>query len=222
MKAKLILMFLVTILLTSFVNAQNIQYGPNPYGYGQNNYNNGYDPYYGMPFNPFEGFSLDAYKNSFSQDTSNFYNGKNSFNKNQDYLSLFGQYNNYNRNYNLFGSTNTMGSLSMLDGYSFTKGPCVVRHINIDLKGKDFKATEKICDNIEGTFYKNNDISNSFSNNNAYNDAFNGQDVLFNGNLNSQSLNQNSDNTFGHSDQSSQDYKTVKVNFGKGDLIIYN
>ena len=49
----------MTLLIASFVNAQYYDYGQYPYGqnYGYNGYSN---PYYGAPFNPFNGFSYDS------------------------------------------------------------------------------------------------------------------------------------------------------------------
>ena len=204
----LIGLVLAFVSLTTFVNAYGT-YGynslPQPYGYrestdfyGNYNYNNNLNSYTDSSFfkqngNQFTNLQ-ELYLNSGSAGYSN------------NYLQNFLQNENTNLN----------------DGYSFTKGPCVSERIEGNFHGKsnDFTITKKVCDNIEGNFFKDNSYTNSLSNGaslnnnqfgvNAYQNQYNNQNTL------------NNAYTQQQSSSLSQQQQALSVSFGKGTRIVLN
>lgn len=114
--------------------------------------------------------------------------------------------------------------VSLNNGYSFTKGPCVTEKIRGNFRGKDndFKITREVCDNIEGTFFKDNSLNNRYVNsgqvglnefgNQAYQNQFNNQNTASRSYTNQQSA------------SASEDIfqKMLQVSFGKGTRIVLN
>ncbi len=218
-------MKIVSILIGFVLAFASLAVSVNAYGiYGSQ----GNSYYGGYPFSYQE--STDFYKNfNFNSNINNF-NQKNdifSENRGSQFSDLFdsrlssgtnGFSNSYAQDY--LNNAN----VDLNDGYSFTKGPCAVEVVKGDFRGKDndFTLVKKVCDNIEGTFYKDNNYMNSLSNSasadnnnfgaNAYQNQYTNQNTLNNAYNNQQTL----------STSQSLMQESLSVSFGKGTRIVLN
>ena len=191
-------------LVLAFVSLASVEayglYGASSFpGYG---YQESTDFYKNFNFNSFSGSSQFQQKNNQFNDLNELYQSSGTNGFSQSYLQDFLQDLDVNLN----------------SGYSFTKGPCVseVIHGNFHGKTNDFTITKEVCDNIEGTFFKNDQYKNSLNNGASVNNLNFGSNAYQN-----QYSNQNTyDNTYSQS--ASQQQQTLSASFGKGTRIVLN
>ncbi|MEK6860756.1 MAG: hypothetical protein AABY07_02180 [Nanoarchaeota archaeon] len=214
---KLGILALILLFSISFVSASHFESGPSSYalGYG-----------YSRPFsysNTANG-NLDFNRNSFDLN-------RNTFNLNRNALTSNNRFSNLNQDFRSLGfldsilqNLNQDSSLNLNDGYSFTKGPCTTKVAKVNFHGRDndFKITQEVCDNIQGNFFKNNQFSNSASNNLGVNRNYFGASLLNNRFSNEGFVNQNILNQNRFTEDLSQSQNTLQVSFGKGDIVVFN
>jgi hypothetical protein len=167
-------------------------------------------------------FERDRYVNNFLGSSSLFSQNSGSqfsnYNQNTFGLNTDGFLNQNTQN--LFEQSN----INLQDGFQFSKGPCVTEKVHGNFRGKDndFTLTREVCDNIEGTFFKDNNIGSQFSNtanvNNVNFGAQLNQNQLTNQNTNSQSFSNEQTNT---QTQNILQHD-LSVSFGKGTRIVLN
>ena len=201
----------------SLVSANHFQYGPSSYAssYG-----------YYRPFN----YNANTFTN-FDATRSNFDLSRNNLAFNRNALTSQNRFSNLNQDFrslafldSVFQNLNQDSSLNLNDGYSFTKGPCSTKVSKVNFHGRDndFKITQEVCDNIQGNFFKNNQVSNSVSNNLGVNRNYFGANLLNNRNFNEGFVNQDVLNQNRFNEDLSQNQNTLQVSFGKGDIVVFN
>ena len=192
------------------------------YGNQGNSYYGGYPFGYQESTDFYKNFNLNSNFNAFSgQDSGLFENSGRQFSDLFDSRLSSGT-NGYSNSYaqNFLNDANT----NLNDGYSFTKGPCVVEVVKGDFRGKDndFTLSKKVCDNIEGTFYKDNNYVNSLSNAASVDNNDFGANAYQNQYTNQNTLNNNYNNQQSYSNSQDSQHQDLSVSFGKGTRIVLN
>ena len=194
--------------------------------YGQQSL--GYYGGYGYPFGYQE--STDFYKNFNFNKNANTFTGSNSGsfqNSGSQFSDLFQSLQGSGSagfSNNQFQSVLQDNNLQLLDGYSFTKGPCVTETLKGNFHGKsnDFTINREVCDNIEGTFFKNNKLDNTLRSNNLINNNEFGTNAYQNQYSNQNTLNSNYQNQQAFNNAQSLSHQDLSVSFGKGTRIVLN
>lgn len=114
--------------------------------------------------------------------------------------------------------------IDLNSGYDFTKGPCVTEKIKGNFRGKDndFTIRREVCDNIQGTFFKNNNYAQSFSNSASQNALAFDTRAYQNQYGNRYMLDNDFTNKQASKTSQTSNQQSLSVNFGKGTRIVLN